>query len=271
MTETGRGLPDSGFLNIDGRRLEFASHGPQPGESPVIVMLHEGLGSVSHWKDFPSKLASHCECRVFAFSRAGYGRSSAARLPRPLNYMTLEAIDVLPKVLDAAGLRSAIVLGHSDGATIAAVHAGLAADPRVAGVILIAPHFFAEKVGLESISKTKNDYIYGNLREKLKPYHDDVDNAFYGWCDAWLDRRFENWSVSDAIDTIAVPVLAIQGERDPYGTIAQIDELRARLRVPPQVVLMDDCGHAPQREQPHRLLDAIGRFVERLEFCTAAP
>ena len=257
-------LPKSGFLEIGGKRLEFAAFGPPPRDAPSFVLLHEGLGSVAHWKDFPAKLSDATGCGVFAFSRGGYGRSSAVSLPRPLNYMTKEAAETLPRVLDASGIRKGILLGHSDGATIAAVYAGLVSDRRVAGLILIAPHFFAERTGIDSIRRTGNHYESGGLKQKLQRYHANVDNAFHGWCEAWLNPRFKEWNVADVIDGIEVPVFAIQGEQDPYGSLAQIEELKARLAQPPEVLIMKDCGHSPHRQKQQNLLNAVSEFANRV-------
>lgn len=254
----------TGFLEIDGQRLEWAAHGPPPQETATIILLHEGLGCVSLWRDFPQKLAETTGLGVFVYSRAGYGQSSPAELPRPIDYMTREAVDVLPKIIDALAPERAILIGHSDGATIAAIHAGSVADFRVRGLVLMAPHFFTEPAGLSSIAAARTAYDEGALREKLARHHGDVENAFNGWCDAWLNPDFQAWNVTEAIDYLRIPTLAIQGVDDQYGTLAQIRELEERAYSPVDVEIMEDCAHAPHLEQPDKTLVAIGDFCERL-------
>ena len=200
-----------------------------------------------------------------AYSRAGYGRSSAIALPRPLDYMTREALHVLPKVLDAMGVKSVILIGHSDGATIAAIYAGAIHDPRLRAAVLVAPHFFTEKTGLESIAEAKQHYETGDLRNRLARHHENVDHAFRGWNDAWLDPRFRHWNVSSYIDGIDVPVLAVQGQHDQYGTIAQIEELEKRLPSQPLCVMIDHCRHSPHREQLPKFLEEISSFTNGLK------
>ena len=257
-------LPENGFIEINGVHLEFATFGTPPSEASTIVMLHEGLGSVSHWKNIPERLASETGFGVFVYSRAGYGQSSPIELPRPMDYMTREAIDVLPKVLDASGFQRGILLGHSDGATIAAIYAGTVKDLRVSGLVLIAPHFFAEDMGLVSIAEAKSAYRTGDLKERLQRHHKNVDNAFYGWNNAWLDPGFREWNVSEVIDRFRIPVLAIQGKDDRYGTLAQIEEIKNRACTQINVEILDNCGHAPYREQPEKFLKVVTEFACRM-------
>jgi pimeloyl-ACP methyl ester carboxylesterase len=253
------------FLQVGGKRLEAVCHGPGPAEAPTLILLHEGLGSVSLWRDFPQRLAAATGFGAFAWSRAGYGQSDPADLPRPLDYMSREAMDCLPKVLDAVGVNRAVLLGHSDGASIAAIHAGGAFDPRVRGLVLIAPHFFTEPEGLGEIRKAKLAYETGDLRARLARHHRHVDNAFYGWNDAWLDPGFAAWNIAGAIDHLRVPVLAIQGVGDQYGTIAQIGELERRSHVPVEAEFLKACRHSPHTEQPERTVALIADFCRRLE------
>ncbi|MEL7115230.1 MAG: alpha/beta fold hydrolase, partial [Pseudomonadota bacterium] len=182
-----------GWLTAEGKRLEWAAFGPAPENRPVLVLLHEGLGCVALWRDFPVALAKASGLAVFAYSRAGYGRSDPTPLPRPLDYMTREATGALPDVLDSIGAQEVILLGHSDGATIAAEFAGRTTDPRLRGLILVAPHFFTEPRGLAEIARAKAAYDAGDLRGRMAKYHDDPDIAFRGWNDAWLDPEFEHW------------------------------------------------------------------------------
>src|SRR5271167_3365759 len=183
-------LAPSGFLHIAGHDLEYRMIGPQPSEAPTIVMLHEGLGSAALWGDFPQSLQAATGMGVFVYSRAGYGASTTVTLPRPLDYMSREALEVLPGLLDRIGFVRGLLVGHSDGASIAAIHAGGTGDHRVRGVVMIAPHFVVEDVSVASIAAIKTVYETGGLRAKLERWHGDVDNAFYGWNGAWLDVRF---------------------------------------------------------------------------------
>src|SRR5438046_8408849 len=183
-------LAPTGTLRIGASDLEYRMIGPGPDAAPTIVMLHEGLGSVGLWGDFPEKLQAATGCGLFAWSRAGYGNSSPVTLPRPLDYMHIEAFDVLPKVLDTIGFRRGLLLGHSDGASIAAIYAGSRQDHRVKGIALMAPHFIVEDISVKSIAEIKTTYETTNLRAKLARWHKDVDNAFHGWNGAWLDPKF---------------------------------------------------------------------------------
>ena len=183
-------LAPSGFLAIGGSELEYRMIGPLPAAAPTIVMLHEGLGSAGLWGDFPARVQAGTGAGVFVYSRAGYGASSPVTLPRPLDYMHVEALDVLPKLLDAIGFQRGLLLGHSDGASIAAIYAGGVQDHRVRGVALIAPHFVVEDISVGSIATIEQAYTAGDLRSKLARWHSDVDNAFYGWSGAWLDPAF---------------------------------------------------------------------------------
>ncbi len=205
-----------------GKRLEAIAYGPPPGSAPTIVMLHEGLGCVALWRDFPRKLAAATGWGVLAYSRAGYGQSDPVDLRRPLDYMTREATLSLPEVLDAVGFARGILLGHSDGASIAAIYAGDRSDARVEGLVLMAPHVFTEAPGLASIAEAKEAYATGDLRAKLARYHAHVDVAFYGWNGAWLDPGFKAWNIESSVERWRVPALVIQGADDQYGTLAQI-------------------------------------------------
>jgi pimeloyl-ACP methyl ester carboxylesterase len=183
-------LKDSGFLQIGSHSLEYRMIGPRPDRAPTIIMMHEGLGCVGLWNDFPDKLQQATRCGVFVYSRAGYGKSSPVALPRPLSYMHDEARDMLPALLDAIGFRRGLLLGHSDGASIATIYAGTHQDHRVGGLVLIAPHFFTEDSGIASIEEARKAYETGDLRQRLARWHKDVDNAFRGRNGAWLDPEF---------------------------------------------------------------------------------
>jgi pimeloyl-ACP methyl ester carboxylesterase len=245
--------------------LETLTLGPSPDEAPTLVMLHEGLGCIALWRDFPRRLAEATGFGVFSYSRAGYGGSDAAPLPRPLDYMTREALETLPSLLDAIGLRRGVLVGHSDGASIAAIYAGSLEDFRVRGLALIAPHVFTEESGLAAIAAARRAYESGDLRARLAKYHRHVDAAFRGWNDAWLDPGFKTWNIADAVAYWRVPALVIQGDADPYGTLAQIREIESRSYAPVDVEILENCGHAPHSERPEATLAAIADFCARLD------
>ncbi len=257
-------LSPAGFLTIGASDLEYRMIGPAPGDAPTIVMLHEGLGSAALWGDFPEKLQAATGAGVFVYSRAGYGASTKVQLPRPLDYMHVEALDVLPKLLDGIGFRRGLLLGHSDGASIAAIYAGGTADHRVRGVAMIAPHFIVEDISVASIAEIKTAYETTELKAKLARWHRDVDNAFYGWNGAWLDPKFRNWDISEYLAYIRVPVAILQGADDQYGTIRQIEVAREECYCPVDVTIVAGAGHSPHREAPEATLDAISEFAGRI-------
>ena len=258
-------IDESGFLSIGAHSLEYRMLGPRPEHAPTIVMLHEGLGCAGLWGDFPEKLQRTTGAGVFVYSRAGYGRSSPVALPRPLTYMQDEARDVLPALLDMIGFCRGILLGHSDGASIAAIYAGTHQDHRVGGLVLIAPHFFAEDGGIASIAEAKQAYDSTDLKQKLARWHKDVDNAFYGWNGAWLDPDFRNWDITEQLAYIRVPILIVQGEDDQYGTVKQIETAERECYCPVEVALLKDAKHSPQRKAPQATLAAIGDFIADVE------
>src|SRR3978361_865104 len=190
-------LSPTGTLRIGAADLEYRMIGPAPADAPTIVMLHEGLGSAALWGDFPDRLQAATGAGVLVYSRAGYGASSPVGLPRPLDYMHTEALDILPQLLDAIGFRRGLLLGHSDGASIAAIYAGGIGDHRIRGLALIAPHFVVEDVSVASIAPIQTPYETTDLRTRLARWHKDVDNTFYGWNDAWLDPKFRDWDISE--------------------------------------------------------------------------
>jgi pimeloyl-ACP methyl ester carboxylesterase len=257
-------LADSGFLDIGPQRLEYRMIGPKADAAPTIVMLHEGLGCVGLWGDFPDKLQKATGAGVFVYSRAGYGQSSPVKLPRPLSYMHDEARDTLPLLLDAIGFQRGLLLGHSDGASIAAIYAGSHQDHRVGGLVLIAPHFFTEDAGIKSIEEARAAYATTDLRAKLSRWHKDVDNAFKGWNGAWLDPKFRQWDITEFLGYIRVPMLIVQGANDQYGTVKQIEAAERECYCPVEVALLPGVKHSPQRETPEVTLAAIAEFVARV-------
>jgi len=251
-------------LEIEGKFLEATWWGPGPEAAPTLVLLHEGLGCVALWRDFPEKLAAATGCGVLAYSRFGYGQSPPVKLPRPLTYMHDEALGILGQVLDAAGVSRAILVGHSDGGSIATIYAGGVQDFRLRGEVLIAAHFFCEDVSITSIEAARVAYETTNLREKLARYHRDVDNAFWGWNGAWLDPAFRHWRIDDYVPTIRVPVMLVQGAADEYGTLAQFELFRAEAYCPVETVVVEGAGHSPHLSHPAVVLPAVAQFVARI-------
>jgi len=235
--------------------------------APIAVFLHEGLGSVAMWRDWPQSLCDQLGMRGLVYSRPGYGRSTprphGVRLTR--DFMATQACEVLPALLDTLGIDASQraqmwLVGHSDGGSIALLYAS--AFPRALGAaVVIAPHVFVEDVSIASIAATTSAYEQGDLRQRLGRYHADVDSAFYGWHDIWLDPDFRSWNIVDRLRTIRCPLLAIQGNDDHYGTMSQIEQI-AHAVPHAQLVKLDGCGHSPHRDAPQALNDAIAAFVE---------
>ncbi len=245
--------------------IEFAWVGVDDPRAPLLVFLHEGLGSLSMWKDFPQQLCAAAGARGLVYSRPGYGRST----PRPhdqrwgLDFMHLQARELLPALLAALGVDTLAeppwLFGHSDGGSIALIHAATFPD-RVAGAVVLAPHILVEEFGLESIREAREAYRTTDLRDKLVRYHADVDSAFWGWNDIWLDPRFPTWTIESLLPDIRCPLLAIQGHDDQYGTMAQIEGI-ARRAPRTELLKLAHCGHSPHRDQPAAVIDAVKRFM----------
>lgn len=244
-------------------RLEAVWHGPRPCGPPTLVFLHEGLGSVSTWRDFPQTLADATGLGALVYSRRGYGDSESVRLPRPSTYMHDEAA-LLPAVLDAHGVRDTILFGHSDGASIALLHAATR-DPRVRALILEAPHVFVEPRAIEAITGAREAYLGGDLRERLARHHTEVEVAFWGWNGAWLSPGFRSWNIEGCLPRVRAPILVIQSVDDPYGTIVQVEAIERQSGGPVQRCLLEDCGHSPHRDQPERTIAAVTTFLRALD------
>ena len=238
--------------------------GPRPDAAPTIVMLHEGLGCVGLWGAFPEQLAAATGVGVFVYSRAGYGRSSPGPLPRPLSFMDEEALEVLPRVLAAIGFQRGILFGHSDGASIATIYAGSIQDHRVRGLVLMAPHFFTEEMGLAEIRRAREAFTAGILRDKLKRWHADVDGAFRSWIEPWLNPEFQKWDITEALGYIRVPILMVQGAEDQYGTLKQIEAAKEECFCPVEVAILPGARHSPHRDAPEATLAAVADFINRL-------
>jgi pimeloyl-ACP methyl ester carboxylesterase len=258
-------IAGDGIIEAAGQRLEARWIDGNP-DKPVILMLHEGLGSLSLWRDFPDQVAARTQCPVLVWSRAGYGKSDPVSLPRPLSYMHDEAIGVLPDIVAQLEGRAHVLLGHSDGASIALIHAGHCPQPGLKGLVLMAPHVFVEDISIAGIEAAREAWQQGDLRDRLARHHGhNVDCAFRGWNDAWLDPGFRSWNLEDHLPGIRVPTLLIQGRGDEYGTLAQIDAIAAGVAGPVSTCILDSCGHSPQKDQTAAVLDAVSAFMTELQ------
>jgi pimeloyl-ACP methyl ester carboxylesterase len=255
---------DQNVLDIDGIRLEARWIGPPPESAPTLVFLHEGLGSVSTWRDFPDRLAERTGCGALVYSRAGYGKSSSVTLPRPVRFMHDEA-EVFGRILEQTAIRDAILVGHSDGASISLIFAGSGRASSLRGLVLEAPHVFTEPSGLASIARMTEIYRTSDLRKRLARHHGaNTETAFRGWNDVWLNLDFQKWNIEDVLPQIQVPMLILQGEDDEYGTWRQVEAIERQSGGPVKAVAIPACGHAPHREQPERTLEEMAGFVDRL-------
>ena len=250
-------------VTIDGKKLETLLIAARDANKPTIVMLHEGLGSIALWKDFPHRLAERTGCGVLVYSRYGHGDSDRLLEKRPVSFMHHEGEVVLPELLRMLGVERPILFGHSDGGSIALVYAGKFPQwPRA--LILEAPHVFVEDLSVASIAAAKVNFQTTDFREKLAKYHAHVDETFWGWNDIWLDPEFRSWNIESYLDTIRCPVLCIQGEQDEYGTRAQVETIRSRVPGT-ELVMLADCKHSPHRDQREKTLGVVVRFVERYQ------
>jgi pimeloyl-ACP methyl ester carboxylesterase len=240
--------------------LERLWFGPAPDAAPTLIFLHEGLGSASAWRDFPRRLAEKTGYGALVYSRRGYGSSPPAKLPRPIRYMHDEAA-VLDEILRHHGVREAILIGHSDGASIALIYAGREHSERVKTLILEAPHVFAEPTGIESIAAMKREYETTDLPKRLARHHRNVENAFRGWNDVWLDPRFREWNIEEFLPAITAPMLLIQGTDDKYGTWKQIEAIERQVSGPVETLRVPGAGHAPHRDQPELVLERMSAFI----------
>jgi pimeloyl-ACP methyl ester carboxylesterase len=244
-------------LILAGRELETLElEGDR--ERPALVMLHEGLGSVGLWRDLPAELARATGRRVLGFSRFGHGRSDPPARPRTPAFFHEEALELLPELLRAWDAPEPLLVGHSDGASIALIHAS---RHPVSGLVLLAPHLFAEPITLESIRQTRERYEHGELRERMARHHDDVDAAFWGWCGVWLDPEFEHWSLEADAERVTAPLLLIQGAADPYGSLAHVEGIAARAQGPVRKLVLEG-GHVPHAEHPEQVIAAIAEFAD---------
>lgn len=257
---------------VAGRDIEYArlpsAHPRQ--DAPAIVFLHEGLGSLAMWRDFPQQIADATGCEAVVYSRYGYGRSAPLREQRRPDFMHDEALAALPELLGRLGIARPILLGHSDGASIALIHAG-AAECALMGastgaptaVIAMAPHVLVEDISIRSIRQAREAFLGTDLGRKLAKYHAEPETAFWGWNDIWLDPAFRDWNIESFLPRIACPILAMQGEDDEYGTMDQIERIARQAR-DVELVKLADCRHSPHKDQPAAVIAAVAAFVGRV-------
>jgi pimeloyl-ACP methyl ester carboxylesterase len=228
-----------------------------PGAEPALVFLHEGLGSVALWRDFPGELARRTGRRALIYSRAGHGNSPVPHQPRTPRFMHDEALDVLPALLRRHGIERPVLVGHSDGASIALIHAS---RHPVDSLVLLAPHVFVEDISVASITEARETYETTDLRERMGRYHRDAERTFRLWNDIWLAPEFRDWNIEDVLPGVTAPALLIQGAHDQYGTLAQVEAVRDGVAGPAELVVLE-CQHAPHLEAPEETLEAAARFV----------
>jgi pimeloyl-ACP methyl ester carboxylesterase len=248
------------FVSAAGHSLEYEWI---EGSEPTLVFLHEGLGSIRQWRDFPPRVARASGCRVLLYNRYGYGNSDVLAEPRvSVRFMHDEALVALPQLLEALQIEAPVLVGHSDGASIALIYAG--AGHSVRGLVLMAPHVFVEEMGLRSIEQVKREFETTDLPQRLGRYHRDARRTFYLWNDAWLDPEFRRWNIEESLPSIRAPILAIQGVNDEYGTLAQLASIKEKVKGRCELMELPACGHSPHRDQPEQVLGALVPFVAKV-------
>ena len=259
------------IFNVSGVQLEVAIVGPANPSAPSLVFLHEGLGSVSLWRDWPAQLCAQLHMPGLIYSRQGYGQSDATANVKSnskvincvrqgrlqADYMHHEALTVLPRLLEGLGIQNPVLIGHSDGGTIALIHAS---QHPVAACVVMAPHVMVEDISVHAIAQAREAFLQGSLKERLAKFHADVDGAFWQWNDVWLSSEFRGFDIRKEIEGITAPLLAIQGEDDAYGTMSQIDDIAVHVPHAERVKLAS-CGHSPHRDQPAQVNAAIAQFL----------
>ncbi|HEY3125147.1 MAG TPA: alpha/beta hydrolase [Thermoanaerobaculia bacterium] len=248
-------------FEVLGQGLEYRWIGPRPDRAPTIVFLHEGLGCLAMWRDFPDRMTSATGCGALVYSRMGYGASDPVPGPRSVRFMHDEALEVLPAVIERFKLEEVILFGHSDGASIAVIYAGALLAP-VGALVLEAPHVFVEPICIESIARMAREYETTRLRERLARHHgSNTDSMFRTWTDVWLGPEFQHWNIEEYLPAIQSPVLVVQGEDDEYGTVRQVDAVVTQVSGPAESLVLARCGHSPHSDHPDAVLEAAGRFV----------
>jgi pimeloyl-ACP methyl ester carboxylesterase len=254
-------------VTIGDCRLEYRWLGSPAGEAPTIVFLHEGLGSITQWRDFPAALCERTGCSGLVYNRRGYGGSDAMDRLTP-RFMHREALDVLPRVLDALGIERPVLFGHSDGGSIALIYAGSGLPPP-SGLILEAAHVFVEDVTVARIAELPALYRAGELRRRLERHHGrNVDRLFDEWTRTWLSAEFRGWNIEECLHRIQCPALVIQGRDDEYGTLRQVEAITTAVRGATDTLVIEACGHAPHIDRREDVLVAAATFVQRLRMVT---
>jgi len=249
------------FVDISSHRIEYERIGVRRSGRPALVFLHEGLGSIAMWRDFPERVARETRCEAIVYSRYGYGNSGPLTGPRNARYMHDEALVALPVLLDRLEVERPILIGHSDGGSIALIHAGAGAR-AVSAVVTLAAHVLVEEVSVASIAAAKTAFETADLRARLARYHADVDSAFWGWNRIWLAPEFRDWNIEEYLPRVRCPVLAIQGVDDEYGTMEQMRRIAGVADV--TLLPLQRCRHSPHRDQPDAVLGTIAGFVDRI-------
>ncbi len=249
------------FATAAGHSLEYQRIGADPAR-PTLVFLHEGLGSITQWRDFPQKVVEATRCPALVYARYGYGQSDVLEGPRKIDFMHHEAQVALPELLAALGISNPILVGHSDGASISLIHAG--SGHPVRGVVVEAPHEFYEEINMAGIAEARKAFETTDLPQKLGRHHRDPAKTFFGWHDVWTMPEFRQWNIESFLSDIRCPVMAIQGEDDAYGTMAQLDAIARRVKGPCELVKLPECGHTPHKEQPEQTFAAVTRFINTL-------
>ncbi|HLU19666.1 MAG TPA: alpha/beta hydrolase [Pusillimonas sp.] len=261
---------ESGLVSIKALdreiQIEYSLISPHKQDADLIVFLHEGLGSASMWKDWPAQLCEAAGCRGLVFSRYGYGSST----PRPhdekwpIDYMQDQAREALPALFEALGMQDEkpILLGHSDGGSIALLYAAMYPD-AVRAIIVAAPHIFVEDISVENIERAREAYLNTDLPQRLARYHDDPDSAFWGWNDVWLNPEFRHWNIESYLNKIKCPILAIQGVDDEYGTLEQIQGIK-RIATHAKLCIIERCRHSPHKDQPETVINEAVKFIHGL-------
>ena len=247
------------FLSAAGHAIEYEWIDAGDAAKPVLVFLHEGLGSIRQWREFPVRVANSTGCRALLYNRYGYGNSDVLAAPHAATFMHDEARVALPELLRSLGIVEPVLVGHSDGASISLIYAGSGHPAR--GIVVAAPHVFMEEMNVTAIEELTATFESSDLPERLGKYHRDARKTFYGWSDAWRSTGFRAWNIEEFLPRIRCPVLAIQGIEDRYGSMAQLDAIARQLGGPCELVKLENCGHSPHRDQPEAMLDAVARFV----------
>ena len=250
----------SDFLSICGRRLEYRRIAAAT-DGPTLVFLHEGLGSISQWRDFPERIVDATGLPAIIYARYGHGRSDVLQQSHGVDFMHREALKFLPELVRQLHLERPVLIGHSDGASIALIYAGSGYPLR--GLVAMAPHVFVEDISIEGIVAARHAFETTDLPQKLARHHRDANRTFYGWNDVWLAPAFRSWNIERFLPAITCPLLAIQGHADEYGSMAQVDAIARQVRGPVEVLKIEQCGHSPQRDQPEKVAAAIVEFVQR--------